>query len=58
MGNDDIVWLIITMLAGILTIFVAIMATGCVSVEVTHYTTIYAVDNETAVEGSYEAACP
>ena len=53
MSNDDWIWAICMTVTGLFIIAV-VAATGCVSVDVTHYTTVIALDNETTVEGKYE----
>ena len=56
MSNDDWLWAICMIATGLFIIAV-VAATGCVSVDVTHYTTVIALDNETTVEAEYEAPC-
>ena len=54
MSNDDWLWAICMIATGLFIIAVLGFASGCVSVEVTHNTTVIATDNETTVEGKYE----
>ena len=54
MSHDDWIWAIAMIVTGVFIILIVAFVSGCVSVEVTHYTTVIAMDNETTVEAEYE----
>ena len=51
--SDELFAIIVLVLGLTIIGMVLIMTIGCVSVEVTHYTTVIATDNTTTVEGTY-----